>query len=158
MKNQRNYRHGFRRNNGKTDRTYQAWRSMKARCLNPKNEKYGRYGGRGISICRKWLGRYGFNAFLEDLGEKPSRWTLGRINNDGNYTPSNCRWETQSQQAHNRSTTVLSRRSVVTIYKAKPKKKRTQTVNVLARRYGICRHTIYKIWDRSNWAEATAGL
>ena len=149
-----NYRHGWRRD-GTSDITYEAWKRMSGRCYNAKNAKYHRYGGRGITVCHRWRGQRGFINFLSDLGEKPKGSTLGRINNDGDYTPRNCRWESQTQQAHNRVTTRLTATQAVAIYKLKPKQKRTQTAAILASQLNVSRHTIYKIWDRSNWAEAT---
>lgn len=82
-------------------RTYNAWCAMKARCHNPKNERFHRYGGRGIRVCRRWLK---FENFLADMGRAPSvnHW-IGRIDNDGHYEPRNCRWETPDQQANQRS-------------------------------------------------------
>jgi hypothetical protein len=76
--------------------------SLKARCNNENNKFYHRYGGRGIKVCDRWSGDDGFKNFLEDMGERPEGCTLDRIDNDGDYTPDNCRWATLHQQSANR--------------------------------------------------------
>lgn len=73
---------------------------MKMRVLNPNNSSYKFYSPRGISICPRWVNS--FENFLEDMGECPPYLELDRINNDGNYEPSNCRWATDKVQANNR--------------------------------------------------------
>ncbi len=79
---------------------YRAWASMKRRCQNPNVKDYKDYGGRGIKVCQSWNW---YPYFLGDMGRKPTkRHSLDRINNDGNYEPSNCRWATPHQQATNR--------------------------------------------------------
>ena len=79
--------------------TYKSWLKMKARCDNPKDGEYKRYGERGISYCSDWSK---FENFLRDLGVKPNKnLTLERHNVDGNYCKDNCSWESKSQQAHN---------------------------------------------------------
>lgn len=82
---------------------YRTWRSIFQRCLNSRCKAYSYYGGRGITICARWQGYFGFNNFLADMGRRPSNeYSIDRINNDGNYEPSNCRWATRSQQQKNR--------------------------------------------------------
>jgi hypothetical protein len=76
------------------------WYGMIDRCTNPKSISYRRYGGRGIAVCERWLSS--FDAYLEDVGFPPSpELSIDRIDNDGNYEPSNVRWATRSQQAQN---------------------------------------------------------
>jgi hypothetical protein len=77
---------------------------MMGRCYNPKRKKYERYGGRGIVVCAQW---HDFAVFLADMGERPAGTSIERIDNDGNYEPSNCRWATHKEQMINRSNTVL---------------------------------------------------
>jgi hypothetical protein len=84
--------------------TYVSWENMKARCLNPKHPGFANWGGRGITICERWLAS--FLNFLEDMGERPPGMTLDRIDNDGNYEPRNCRWGTRKQQRDNQRANV----------------------------------------------------
>ena len=86
-------------------RTYNSWMSMIQRCENPNHDGYKHYGGRGISICKKW--RESFEAFFADMGESPTnRHSIDRIDSDGDYTPSNCRWATAREQNGNRRTAI----------------------------------------------------
>jgi len=80
--------------------TYKSWLSMKQRCLNPNHIHYGRYGGRGISVCDRWCT---FINFLDDMGERPEGMTLDRLDNDSNYNKGNCRWSTSTEQQRNKS-------------------------------------------------------
>ncbi len=90
-------KHGY---DGKKNRKaeYQTGAAMIQRCENPRHKHWNRYGGRGISVCYQW--RSSFECFLKDMGEKPSpRHSIDRINNDGIYEPSNCRWALPTVQA-----------------------------------------------------------
>ena len=80
---------------------YYCWRNMINRCYWKKGPKYHRYGGRGIKVCRRWLL---FINFYQDMGEPPVGMSLDRKDNDGDYTPENCRWATQQKQQNNKST------------------------------------------------------
>lgn len=81
---------------------YNSYRSMKNRCLCPTDKNYPRWGGRGVSICSRWLdGAKGFLNFLEDLGPRPEGYTLDRVDVDGDYCPENCRWADKYTQVHN---------------------------------------------------------
>lgn len=79
--------------------TYISWAGMKQRCLNPKTERYPIYGGRGITIHPPWLR---FDNFLADMGERPIGKSIDRINVNGNYEPTNCKWSDTLEQRHNR--------------------------------------------------------
>ena len=84
-------------------RTYSIWKDMRKRCLNHASKNYKNYGGRGISVCQRWSS---FENFFEDMGHAPEAMTLDRINNDGNYEPSNCRWATKKTQMNNMRSNV----------------------------------------------------
>lgn len=92
---------------GKTkSKVYRAWQHSKERCYNKSCKKYPRYGGRGIKVCDRW--KDSFENFYIDMGDPPTeKHTLGRIDNDGDYCPENCRWETYQDQMNNTSRTVL---------------------------------------------------
>lgn len=79
--------------------TYYSWKSMWARCTNPKSPDYKYYGGRGIGVCARWKS---FEAFFEDMGVRPSDRTLDRERVNEDYGPDNCRWATAKEQANNR--------------------------------------------------------
>lgn len=88
---------------------YWAWVNMKRRCYYEKYRKFKDYGGRGITVCKRWLNS--FENFIADMGKKPTaKHTLDRINVNGNYEPGNCRWATWKQQGTNKR--KLNKRSI----------------------------------------------
>ena len=92
---------GNHKTHGKTGTAeYIIWSGMRQRCNDANNPVYHHYGGRGITICDRW-GR--FDLFLKDMGNRPSsKYSIDRINNDGNYEQSNCRWATRIEQSRNK--------------------------------------------------------
>ena len=107
---ERFYKHGHRSKNFNKDgfrgsSTYQVWADIKTRCQNKKHSSYKDYGGRGILVCIRW--KSSFEAFLEDMGERPSsEHSIDRIDNNGSYDPKNCKWSTTAQQSINKRSSV----------------------------------------------------
>jgi hypothetical protein len=100
--NIRRVTHGLTRN-GKSTGLIKTYRMMKVRCYNENHIHYKDYGGRGITVCERWLDKkQGFFNFMADMGDKPTpNHTLDRIENDKGYGPDNCRWATQEEQCNN---------------------------------------------------------
>lgn len=124
---------------GKTDtRLYVVWKGMKRRCFGKTHKNYEHYGGRGITVCDEWLGKNGFQNFYDwamangyDENAPVGKCTLDRINVNGNYEPSNCRWVEQSVQTRNK------RNNHYITYNGQ-----TKTITEWCKEYHICRKTI----------------
>lgn len=109
------------------------WKNIKERCYNKSNDSYASYGGRGIVVCDRWLGKDGYVNFLADMGRRPSdSHSIDRIDVNGNYEPSNCRWATVKEQHRNRRDNLL-----LTVLG------RTQTAVAWAEEMGHPPHRIY---------------
>lgn len=121
--------------------TYKAWHAMKQRCLNPNKNVFHRYGGRGITVCERWLS---FENFLADMGVRPDGLTLDRIDPDGNYDPENCRWATQKQQCNN----WRRREQFIVRYRGEE-----YTLQELADKFGLDRYTLRRRITTSRWPE-----
>jgi len=111
--------HGPRK--GKRQPEYVVHGRMLDRCFNPNNRKFADYGGRGITVCGRWLGEDGYENFLLDVGRRPpgvypsgrAKYSIHRIDNDGPYEPGNCKWATQKEQSSNKRRPVRKTKLMV---------------------------------------------
>lgn len=135
------------RTHGQTNTAeYNTWCRIKARCLNPNSPRFSDYGGRGIKVCERW--RDSFENFLEDMGERPSKeHSIDRIDVNGDYEPSNCRWATILEQGENR------RSNIYLTYKGE-----THFIAEWARILGVTYATIYKRYKRGKSIEEIFNL
>lgn len=123
---------------------HRIWKNMHTRCYNKENPAYFRYGGRGIVMCERW--KNSFQNFLDDMGKRPTpTHSIDRIDNDGIYSPKNCRWATRKEQASN-----YSRNRHIT-YKGK-----TKILQVWVDELGLSYLKIYKRIVMRNWDVARA--
>lgn len=129
------HRHALK---NKRTRTYVTWQSIKSRCFNEKDTAYEHYGGRGITICERWLD---FRNFLEDMSVRPEDTTIDRIDPDGNYEPNNCRWASKKIQGINKGSTRF--------FKINGK---TKSFTEWAEEYGINKNTLEKRMRIYKWS------
>lgn len=86
----------------KDNELHSVWIGVKLRTTNPNHKSFKYYGGKGIKLCKRWQGSEGFKNFVEDMGPRPTGYSLDRIDNDDDYTPENCRWTDRRTQNLNR--------------------------------------------------------
>lgn len=138
----------IRKNTGKLKHPlYSTWANMMRRCNDPKNISYPNYGGRGIKVCGRWS-RFdtGFSNFVLDMGPRPDGFSLDRIDNDGDYSPENCKWSSRREQNTNRR----NNRSVLNVYRKGARKDGSPIYQVAIRTNG---RTLYKNFDNLDSAE-----
>lgn len=152
------------RTHGKSDtHLYWVWAKMRRRCQSPRDPKWSHYGGRGISVCPRWLGPEGFANFAQDMGTPDKGLSLDRINNDGNYSPDNCRWATPSEQRANQREKTNERVTIFGITQTRPQWARQLGLTLSAfyqrdrnaRLRGVPRETTFANW--SPWSEPFSG-
>ena len=142
-------RHGHARHGGESP-TWVSWQSMLARCRYLERDRDAKYAGRGICVCKRWLR---FEAFLADMGERPTDTTLDRIDNDGDYEPGNCRWATPVEQARNRRNARLTFDSAVEVALARLG---GESCKSIAARFGISESLPREIVRGATWKDALA--
>lgn len=112
-----------------------SWRSMRERCFNEKHQKYPTYGGRGITMCARWVS---FETFVRDMGAKPApSYTIERLDVNGNYEPGNCKWATRAEQSRNQ------RRSVYVDYEGVPMLLIDVVAKLVVAKLGLDRIRVY---------------
>jgi len=127
---------------------YKSWQGMKERCYRKNNLKYPRYGGRGIIVCAEW--KHSFITFYKYMGDKPFKGAqIDRINNDGNYEPSNCRWVTNTENMRNSSCTKLTMEKAIEIRKLYKSGKYYQYE--LAKIYDVTQSAINAVTRNKTW-------
>lgn len=128
---------------------YGVWLGIKKRCYNQNEDMYHRYGGRGITVCGEWMAS--FENFLKDMGDGYRKGLqIDRIDNDGNYEPSNCRWITPINNIRN---STIARLNLSDVKDIKLKISLGVNQSELARKYGISRSTICDIKYQRTWGD-----
>lgn len=130
---------------------YPTWTNMIRRCHAPNASRYERYGGRGIKVCKRW--RESFAAFVSDMGARPEGCQIDRIDNDGDYEPSNCHWASVRSNVRNSTKTKLTECQVREIRE----NAEMATPAQLAEQYSVSRSAIYSILRNENWKDIQIG-
>lgn len=132
-------------------REYQVWVEMIGRCEHEQHHKYELYGKRGITVCARW---HDVVNFMTDMGPKPTPWhQLDRRNNNGNYTPENCRWVTCAENSRNRRNNKLNIESVRTIRKLCAEGQLTD--RQIAVQYGVSHQLVNRIKHNGVWKDGS---
>lgn len=148
------YRHGLTVRDAtgrmKPHAVYTAYQNMMSRCYNSRNEKYHRYGGRGVIVCFEWRGNPAAFAEWSFANGWSQGLTIDRIDNDGNYEPSNCRWTTKSKNSQKKSTTKLTYHQSRAIFE---RCKSGENEYDIAREFGVTHGTVWFIVNEMTWKQ-----
>ena len=145
--NHPNFKHGLW-----NKKIYHVWRQMKSRCENVKDKSYPRYGAKGVTVCDRW---HDINNFINDMGTPKKGDTIDRINSNGIYEPSNCRWADYKTQSRNRSCVKLTQEDVNTIRSLKRRCRNGKgdgyTRKEIADMYGVSVSVIKNVLSGRTW-------
>lgn len=130
---------------------WNSWRGMKERCHNPRHVAYDRYGGRGVKVCDRW--RDSFENFVADMGPRPPRTSLDRIDSNGDYEPRNCRWATNREQRINQRASDREKLTPELVIEARLRVAAGERVKDLATEFGVNRATLGDAVTGRHWAD-----